>query len=372
MTAKRLVIIGNQAFAMRNFRGPLISALVERRIEVFALAPDYTDADRAAVRALGGVPLDFPLRRASISPLHDLRTLGSLVSQLSDLRPEIVLSFSAKPSVYGTLAAAMSSVPRRYALIEGLGHAFIEAEGSRPSLLRSIVSGLYRFSLARATAVLFLNDDDRQEFVTHRLVQASKATIVGAIGVDLAKWRSTTPVLDPITFLFVGRLLREKGVLEFAEAARRIKQTNPEVRFTALGAPDANPSSLTAEQAKVWEQEGIIEWHGHVDVRPWLEKSSVFVLPSYREGVPRSTQEALAMAKPVITTDVPGCRETVLDNENGLLIPPRSVDALERAMRAFVENPAMIAPMGEASRRLAERKFDVQQATARMLAAMGI
>ena len=204
------------------------------------------------------------------------------------------------------------------------------------------------------------------------LVGPDKATTIGAIGVDLDEWRPAPAVLDPLTFLFVGRLLREKGILEMIEAAKRVKQRHPSTRFIVLGAPDSNPSSISSQQASDWVSAGLIEWPGQVDVKPWLAQSGVFVLPSYREGVPRSTQEAMAMARPVITTDVPGCRVTVEDGVNGFLVPSRDVAALEGAMLRFVDNPGLIAPMGFASRRIAEKLFDAKKSNAAILSAMHV
>ncbi len=372
MPAKRIAIIGNQAFAMRNFRASLIATLVAMGVEVFALAPDYSDADRIAIRQLGAKPVDYPLKRASISPLHDLTTLRQLTSMLREIGPDIVLSFSAKPVVFGTLAASRAGVSMRYALIEGLGHVFIQTTGLRAQLLRWVVGALYRFALGRATRTFFLNEDDRQDFLTAGLVGQDKSSTIGAIGVDLDEWRPATAVTNPLTFLFIGRLLREKGVAELVEAARRVKLRHPSTRFIVLGAPDSNPSSFSMEQASDWVSEGVIEWPGQVDVKPWLAQSSVFVLPSYREGVPRSTQEAMSMARPVITTDVPGCRVTVEDGLNGFLVPPKDVDALERAMLRFVDNPGLIASMGLASRRIAEKLFDAKKSNAAILSAMQI
>lgn len=369
---KRLAIIGNQAFAMRNFRGPLVSAAAAKGVEVFAFAPDYTEADRTAIVALGGKPRDFPLRRASISPLHDLLTLRSLAGQLRELAPDVVLSFSSKPAVFGTLAAAFAGVPRRYALIEGLGHAFIQTNAPHSWLLRAIVSVLYRVALPKATKTLFLNSDDCAEFIRYGLVAEENAVITGAIGVDLNTWHFAPPVTEPLTFLFVGRLLREKGIVEFVEAARRVKAKFPAIRFVVLGAPDINPSSITADQAREWTSDGVIEWHGHAEVRPWMERASVFVLPSYREGVPRSTQEAMAMGRPVITTDVPGCRETVESGKNGLLIKAQDSAALAEAMETFVAAPLLIPRMGAASRDIAEARFDVTRATAKLSAVLGL
>lgn len=364
--------MGNQAFAMQNFRGPLISALVARQIEVFAFAPDYSSADKAAITALGATPVDYPLRRANISPLHDLSSLRELTTLLRSIGPDVTLSFSTKPVVFGTLAAWLAGVPFRYALIEGLGHAFMDTDGLKARLLRRLVSLLYRASLARATRTLFLNDDDRREFVEARLVDVDRTTMIGAIGVDLDEWRLAPFVTDPLTFVFVGRLLREKGIVEFIDAARNVKMSHPGTRFIVLGAPDTNPSSITSPKAQSWVDEGLIEWPGQVEVGPWLAKSSVFVLPSYREGVPRSTQEAMAMGRPVITTDAPGCRETVLAEVNGLLVPPGDAQALAVAMRRFIDDISLVEAMGTASRRLAEERFDFKAAVRRILAAIDL
>jgi glycosyltransferase involved in cell wall biosynthesis len=372
MPAKRLAIIGNQAFAMRNFRTPLIEALVARSVEVVAFAPDYDDLDRKAMAGLGAKAADYPLKRAGISPLGDITTIFRLVKELRQFRPDTVLSFSAKPSIYGTLAAWIAGVPHRYALIEGLGHAFLDRGDIRGILLRETVSWLYRIALFRTDKTLFLNSDDLCYFVDSGLVRANKAEKVGAIGVDLDVWRATPTVLRPLTFLFIGRLLREKGIVEFMDAARRLKRSHPDTRFVVLGAPDSNPSSVTAQQMQHWVRDGTVEWPGQVDVMPWLATASVFVLPSYREGVPRSTQEAMAMGRAVITTDVPGCRDTVVDGTNGILIPARDTDALYNAMRRLALEPALISMMGLRSRQFAELWFDVRRANETMIAALDL
>jgi glycosyltransferase involved in cell wall biosynthesis len=168
-------------------------------------------------------------------------------------------------------------------------------------------------------------------------------------------------------------LLREKGIVEFAQAAQRIKQRYPNTRFLLLGGLDTNPGALREHEVRSWADAGFLEWHGHVpDVRPYFAQTSVYVLPSYREGVPRSTQEAMAMARPVITTDAPGCRETVVQGVNGFLVPPRDVDALVAAMERFILQPELILSMGQASRKLAEERFDVHKINQRILEVIGI
>ncbi|WP_244846109.1 glycosyltransferase family 4 protein [Mesorhizobium sp. L-8-3] len=367
MTPQRLALISSQAFSLANFRGTLISSLVGRGVEVFALAPDYDDTTRSAVVALGAKPIDYPGSRTGLNPVRDLLDTLRLALLLRRLRVDVSLGYFIKPVTFGTIAAWLAGVPRRFAMIEGLGYVFIgadEQQGLARRALRGLVKRLYRFALARARKVLFLNDDDIAEFKRAGLVAADKAVKLGPIGVDLDRWLPAPPVLDPVTFVMTARLLREKGVVEYAGAARMVKARHPRTRFILLGGLDSNPGVIPRAEADAWVQQGILEWPGHVPVEPWLAQASVYVLPSYREGVPRSTQEAMAMARPVITTDVPGCRETVQDGENGFLVPARDTEALAAAMLRFVERPDLIPPMGQASRRIAEARFDAKRADA--------
>ncbi len=363
-------IVTSQAFSMVNFRGLLIRDLVSAGVQVHAFAPDYDDELRQQIFALGATPVDFRLTRTGMNPLHDGLDTLRLAMMLRRLKPDVMLGYFIKPVIYGTLAAALAGVPRRVAMIEGLGYVFT-ASGSRETwnrkLLRILVSSVYRFALARAQKVIFLNGDDLGEFVAANLVEEAKAVKLGGIGVDLADWSSAPAVTRPVTFLLVARLLREKGVIEYAEAARQVKARHPDVRFVLLGGLDPNPGSLNPLEVQAWVKEGLLEWPGHVAVRPWLMQTSVFVLPSYREGVPRSTQEAMAMGRAVITTNVPGCRDTVEDGVNGFLVPVRDAYALANAMLRFVENPNLIGTMGCESRRLAEARFDVHVINARLL-----
>jgi glycosyltransferase involved in cell wall biosynthesis len=299
-----------------------------------------------------------------------------LALRLRGLRVDMSFAYFIKPVIYGTLAAWLARVPRRFAMIEGLGYAFTpssDAEPWRRRVLRQMVSRMYQMGLKRAEKVFFLNDDDIMAFVSQGIVPNAKAIKLGGIGVDLAEWQAPPPPTTyPVVFLLVARLLREKGILEYAQAARQVKARYPQVRFVLLGGLDPNPGGLSRHQVEAWVAEGLLEWPGHVEVKPWLAQASVFVLPSYREGVPRSTQEAMAMSRPVITTDAPGCRETVVEGENGFLVPVRDVEALAQRMLRFIEQPALIASMGARSRQLAEERFDVNKINARILAVLGV
>ena len=373
--SRSCAIISSQAFSLLNFRGPLISSLVALGVKVYALAPDFDDEMRRKITGLGALPVDYCLVRTGMNPVRDALDMLRLSALLRQLQPEVTLGYFIKPVIFGTLAASLAGVPRRVAMIEGLGYVFTPSACHVPvkrKILRVLVSRLYKWALKHAHSVFLLNDDDIMEMVARNMVQPDQVVKLNGIGVDLAEWRPAPAVNQPITFLLAARLLREKGIVEYAEAARIVKFQYPETRFILLGGVDSNPGSLNAQEVSEWVKEGLLEWPGHVAVQPWLAQTSVYVLPSYyREGVPRSTQEAMAMGRAVITTDAPGCRETVVDGFNGFLVPVRDAVALADAMMRFIKQPELIETMGKASRTLAEERFDVHKVNAIMLAAMG-
>ncbi len=371
---RSVVIVAPYAASVPLFRGPLIKEFAQKGWEVIVLAPDFTPKIRETVMLLGARALDYPLDRTGINPVRDLQTLRVLVRILRTLRPRVMLAYQPKPNIYGTLAAWLAGVPGRYALVEGLGFAFTPGEeGLKKRLVRTAMRVLYKLSLGKATKVFFLNPDDLADFQRMGLVPSGKAVLLGGIGVDLEEWSPAPPHLDPLTFTLIARLLREKGVLEFVEAARLVKARHPEVRFLLIGPLDTNPGAIQEAEVRRWVEEGLVEWVPWTDdVKPYLCRTSVYVLPSYREGVPRSTQEAMAMARPVITTDAPGCRETVVHGVNGFLVPPRDAETLAEAMEEFIKEPGLIERMGQESRRLAEERFDVCKVNAKLMKHMGI
>jgi glycosyltransferase involved in cell wall biosynthesis len=370
-----LWIVNPFADSVIAFRGPLLSYLRGKGFHVVCLAPDCRAKIGQAMEALGVEPLDYPLDRTGINPLNDLRTLFHLYRLMREGRPDAVITFQPKPNVYALLAARLASVPVRAAVVEGLGFAFTPGEETfKKRIVRAVLKALYKLSFAFAHKVFFLNPDDLREFVAQGLVRPEKAVLLGGIGVPLEEWPPAPPHLEPLTFTLIARLLREKGVREFAEAARRLKARHPGVRFLLIGPLDTNPGAIPEAEVRSWVEEGILEWIPWAeDVRPYLRETSVYVLPSYyREGVPRSTQEAMAMARPVITTDAPGCRETVIPGVNGFLVPPRDPEALAQAMMKFLEEPHLVERMGKESRRLAEERFDAAKVNARLLQALGL
>ena len=354
-----------------GFRGSLIQLLSGKGLKVFALASDYCADSRAEIIRLGAEPVDISMARTGMNPIIDVRDTLSLAKVLKGISPDVLISRAIKPVIYGTISGWLTNVPHRVAMIEGLGYVYTE-DGTEPTrkkkVLRAVVSAMYRLALRQAHRVVFLNSDDLNDFTHWKIVDATKSTVLGGIGVDVDEWSFVPPVMEPIRFIFVARLLREKGIEQFMDAARRVKKRYPAAEFLVLGDLDSNPGGIQAIQMQEWVESGVGEWPGYVDVPPWLERSSVFVLPSYyREGVPRSSQEAMAMGRAIITTDMPGCRDTVEDGVNGFMVPVRDDKALEDAMIRFIEQPDLIVSMGRESRRLAEERFNVHEVNNRLM-----
>lgn len=371
---KKVAIVSSLASTLTNFRGPLIEEMVRRGHRVLAFAPDHDDATRAALERLGAEPVDYGMSRTGMNPLHDARALIQLTRLLRRHCPDVSFSYFIKPVIYGTLAARLAGIGRRVAMMEGMGFVFTtgDSPGVGRRLLRWATIRLFRLSLSFADRLILLNSDDHQAFVENRLIAPEKAALLGGIGVDLAEWAYGEPSRAPIAFMFVGRLLRDKGVEEFVAAARMLRDKGYDARFVMLGGHDSNPTAIALARIEGWVAEGVVEWPGHVDVRPALRRGSVFVLPSYREGVPRSTQEAMALGLPVVTTDVPGCRDTVVEGVNGFLVPAQDATALAEAMEYFLMHPDRIVAMGIESRRIAEERFDVHQQNRKLLTLIGL
>jgi len=375
MIVSRIAIVSHYSPSVTNFRGPLIQALCAKGVHVQVLAPDWLPQTLAAAQTLGAQTATYGLSRAGLNPVADLRTLFQLWRHFKGSKPNVVFTHAAKTNVWGMLAAALAGVPHRVAMVEGMGYAFTESANGRTlkqRLVGAVLATLYRLAFKLAHKVVVLNPDDAADL--HRLcgLPPHKTVILGGIGVPLSDWPLQLPHTQPISFTLIARLLREKGILEYLQAARLVKAQHPEVRFYLLGGLDENPGAINQADIQPWLDDGTVEWPGQVNVKPWLAKTSVYVLPSYREGVPRSTQEAMAMGRPVITTDVPGCRETVVDGVNGFMVPPRNVPALAAAMLKFVQNPSLVTTMGAESRRLAEERFDVDKINQRLMEVLGV
>ena len=303
--------------------------------------------------------------------MRDVRTVRALTALYREIQPDVVLTYTIKPVIYGSLAARLAGVPRVCSMITGLGYSFGTTTW-RQRALNPIVRSLFRLALARNEIVFFQNPDDLRQFVESGLANDHQAVLVNGSGIDLAHF-SVAPLPEgaPV-FLLSARLIWEKGVGEYVEAARTLKAEYPAARFRLLGPLDPNPAAVSRAQLDAWRAEGVIEYLGFADdVRPAIAAASVFVLPSsYREGTPRSVLEALAMGRAVITTDAPGCRETVKRGENGFLVPTKDSRALADAMETFLRDPGLVRRMGARSRAIAEEKYDVHLVNQVMMRAM--
>ena len=354
----RVGVVSRCSWTLYNFRRGLLHHIVAAGAEAVAFGACDDGFDRP-LRDEGIDIRDVPVSRSGVDPVRDVRLLASLVREFRRLRPDIVHSFTIKPAIYATLAAAIARVPVRIVTITGLGHAFTSA--ARP--LRAIVSFLYRTALARADIVFFQNRDDRELFVARGLVDQRATRLIAGSGIDLEHYR---PAPLPshsgtaIRFVMVARLLKEKGVAEYISAARRLKEKYPAAQFRLVGGSDSrNPSSLDAPELEALRQSSSVEWIDEVpDVRPLISDADVVVLPSYREGLPRSLLEGGAMGRALIATDVPGCREVVRENWNGYLVPPADVDALAQAMERLLQSPAKVELFGANALQLVQERFD--------------
>jgi glycosyltransferase involved in cell wall biosynthesis len=373
-SGQEIAVIGSFADSLINFRGPLLQAMVDRGHRVVACAPAAPAAVVDALAATGVAYRDVPLKRAGMRLDQDLRALYSLVRLFQELRPDVVLTYTIKPVTYGLLAARFSRVPRRFAMITGLGYAFIAA-GLRARLVGAAARRLYRWSLEGADRVFFQNPDDQALFEELRLLRAPDQTVmINGSGVDLEAFRPTPLPGQPASFLLIARLLQEKGVREYVEAARQMRAKGVRATFHLVGWLDeGNPAAISKQELHGWIADGVIHYHGQLDdVRPAIAKASVYVLPSYREGTPRTVLEAMAMGRPIVTTDAPGCRATVQHGVNGFLVPIKDASSLAQAMELFVKKPDLAQTMGRESRRIAEERYNVHQVNSVILEAMGL
>lgn len=356
-------ISSNTAWSLYNFRSGLIRALLERNYRVVALAPEDEFCERLA--SLGCEVVYLPMDKKGTHPLRDLGTLKNYRSLYRRLRVDVALHYTIKPVIYGSLAARSLGIPY-INTITGLGTAFI-----RDTWLTRVVESLYRVSQRWPEKVFFLNQDDLGLFLKRRLVRLRIAEYLPGEGIDLARFRdSPLPEGNAPVFLLIARMLWDKGVGEFVAAVRRVRQRYPDARFQLLGFIGVeNQTAIPKNTVESWVQEGVVEYLGSTDdVRSFIEAADCVVLPSYREGTPRSLLEAAAMGRPIITTDVVGCREVVDDGINGLLCHPRdAVDLAEKMERMITLSPQVRAEMGRRGRDKVEREFDEQTVIQRYL-----
>ena len=351
-----------------NFRGDLVKEIIAKGYDVVVTGPDQTDVDK--IEALGAKFVEIPMNKTGTSVFGDLKYCRSLYQLMKSLRPDITLGYTVKPVVYGAIAAHLAGVKKIFGMVTGGGYTFA-SKSLKARLLGFVVRTLYRIGFSVTNRIVFQNKDDLEEFCSRRLTKADKCSVVNGSGVNMEHF-SPKPLPEYPSFFMLSRLLKSKGVCEYLQAAEIVKQAYPEAKFYLLGKYEtAMQDAVSKEYVEGFLSAGaVVRFDETADVRPYYEMCSVYVLPSYREGTPRTVLEAMAMGRAVITTDTNGCRETVEDGVNGYLVPVSDAQTLAERMCAFCADPSLRISMGTESLRLCKEKFEVSAVNQKMLQIM--
>ena len=369
-----IFILASFAPSLLNFRGPLIRDIRAAGHSVSVGAPDITDELRVGLASLGAEVHETPMKRTGTNPFSDMSYMRHVRGLLDQTRPDVLLTYTIKPNIWGAFAASSRGIPS-CAMVTGLGTLFTDSgapKSLKSRLMTRVATGLYARATARNRRVIFQNPDDLRDFLAAGcLADPAKAALVNGSGIDMEHY-ARAPLPSQPSFLMISRLLKSKGVREYGEAAVALKAKHPHVRMRLVGYFDEGLDGIDPADLKRW-QDGGLEYSGPMsDIRAPMEEASVYVLPSYREGTPRSVLEAMAMGRPVITSDAPGCRETVQPGETGFLVPVREPETLCATMERFVRQPELISEMGEASYRLAQEKYEVGAVNKAMMELVGL
>ena len=375
----KIIVLSSLAYSLVNFRGDLLKAMIDNGHTVIACAPDRDLVTQNKLTDMGVEFVVTPMQRTGTNPVSDFVLALDYFRLIRREQPDIVLAYTQKPIIYGGLATRLAhlvgSRAKFFALMSGLGQVFTEGAGYA-SWLRIAVIRLYRAAIAKSQATFVFNADDRKDMIALGIISHHQKVIqVPGSGVSLARFPPCAPVVLPTRFLMIGRLMRNKGIVEFLEASRLVRRNFPHCEFQIVGrCEDENPSGISRAESERLAAEYEVDFvPGTDDVRPYLAACSVFVLPSYyREGLPRTILEALASARAVITTDLPGCRDAVVDGINGYLVRPRDGNDLAMAMMRFAAEPERANLMGKASLALARDVYDVDKVNLQLLGEMGL
>ncbi|HBT63286.1 MAG TPA: glycosyltransferase family 1 protein, partial [Ruminococcaceae bacterium] len=353
------------------FRMDMMIDFIRSGYEVYALGNDNEDVWKQQFTKHNIIYKQIKFHRNGLNPISDFISTIHLISLIKDIKPDKIFIYQAKTIIYGSIAAKVAGVYDVYSLVAGLGSIF-RGNGFKNSVIRALLKVQYKIACCFNKAVFFQNDDDRREFVNNRIIAKNKTIIINGSGVNLEKFKPTA-LPDTPAFLFIGRLIKDKGIIEYLEACKRIKEEYPQTRCLLVGPFDSNPTSLKPADLDQYIANHIVEYYGEQnDVRPFISQCSVFVLPSYYEGTPKTVLESMAMARAIITTDAPGCRETVINGVNGFLVNIKNIEDLVDKMKFCIINRDITKKMGEESLRIAIEKYDVTKVNHQIQKTMNI
>lgn len=367
----KIAVLSSHTPSLFWFRADMMKAFLEKGCEVVAIANEDEEKWREKFAAARIKYRSIKVSRNGTNPVADIKTLLSIKKVLSEEKPDTIFSYQAKTVIYGGIAAKRLGIREVYPLIAGMGSAFL-SDDIKSRLIRAVLVAGYRKSLKNSRKVFFQNRDDSDIFIKNRILKQEKIVYINGSGVNTETFRPE-PLPVPPAFLFIGRLIRDKGVKEYIDACRIVKSRAAEVRCLLVGPYDTNPTAISEAELKPYIDDGTIEYYGEQsDVRPYIRQCGIYVLPSYREGTPKTILEAMACGRAVITTDVPGCRETIIDGESGILVPEKDERALAEKMLYLAEHPELVTKLGEAARKRAEDIYDVKLVDAAIMKTMGI
>lgn len=367
----KIAVLSSHTSSLFWFRMDMMKDFIQHGHSVIALGPEAESIWNSKFEENGIRYKQLFVERNGINPFSDLRTYRELSKFMKEEKLDKIFAYQAKTVVYGSLAAKANGITEIYPLIAGLGSIF-RGEGIKNKIIKIIMKTEYRLACNASKKVFFQNNDDKKEFITNGLIQEDKIVIINGSGVNLDKFKPESLPKKPV-FLFIGRLIKDKGVMEYLEACNRVKGEYPDVRCLLVGPYDSNPSALQPEELQPFIDRGVIEYFGEQsDVRPYLKQCSTYVLPSYHEGTPKTVLEAMAIGRSIITSDAPGCRETVTDGYNGYLVPIKDIDTLVGKMKSLIENQETNKIMAERSLKLAKEKYDVNLVNKSIMKTMGL
>lgn len=366
----KIMVLSSHTPSLLWFRLDMMLAFKKCGCDVVAVGNEDNEKWIAEFKNHGIKYKQAIIERNGTNPFKDLKTIKCLRKIIQEEKPDKIFTYNAKTVIYGGIAAHKEKA-EVYSLIAGLGSVFM-GSGFKNKLVQTILRTEYKKSLKYSKTVFFQNTDDVKTFINKKMVKKEQIVMLNGSGVNLEKF--TVQVFpNKFGFLYIGRLIRDKGVYEYLEACQIIKEKYPKIRCLLVGPFDTNPSALKEEELRSYIDKGIIEYFGEQkDVRPYLAQCNVFVLPSYREGTPKTVLEAMASYKAIITSDAPGCRETVVDGENGFLVPVKNSNELANKMLFLYENQSIIDGMAYYGRRLVEEKFDVNKVNSVIISTMNI